>query len=68
MSLLLFARVGQLMKTVCQLNAFVIDLETFRHAVIFGADLRQRRLACREVINKRRTIFTDVRLDAHGKK
>ena len=29
-TLLLFARVGQLMKTVRQLNAFVIDLEALR--------------------------------------
>ena len=37
----LFSGVGELMKTISQLNAFVIDLETFRYAMIFGADLRQ---------------------------
>ena len=37
----LFAGVGELMKTISQLNAFVIDLETFRYAMIFSADLRQ---------------------------
>ena len=34
--------------------------------MILGADLRQRSLACREVIDERRTFFTDVRLHAHG--
>ncbi|CCK03975.1 hypothetical protein BN129_2722 [Cronobacter sakazakii 701] len=53
------------METIRQLNAFVIDLKTLRHAVIFGADLRERRLACREVIHKHRAIFTNVRLNAH---
>ena len=40
-TLLLFARVGQLVETVRQLDAFEIPLKTLRHAVIFGADLRQ---------------------------
>ena len=55
------------METIRQLNAFVIDLKALRHAVIFGADLRQRRLTGREVIDKGRAIFTNMRLDAHGK-
>jgi hypothetical protein len=33
----LFAGIGQLMEAVRQLNTFVIDLETLRNAVIFGA-------------------------------
>jgi hypothetical protein len=65
-TLLLFAGIGQFMETIRQLNTFEVDLKAFRHAVIFGADLRQRGLACREVVDKRRTVFADMRLNAHG--
>ena len=54
------------METVRQLNAFEVHLKPFRHAVIFGADLRQRGLAGREVIDKRRAIFTNLRFNAKG--
>ena len=56
------------METVRQLNTFIINLKTLRHAVVFGADLRQRSLACREVINKRRTILANLRFHAKGEK
>ena len=34
--------------------------------MIFGADLRQRSLACREVIYKRRPVFANLRFNAKG--
>ena len=65
-ALLLFTAVGQLAETVRQLDALEVHLKTLRHAVVLGADLRQRRLAGREVVNERRLFTADMRLHAHG--
>lgn len=44
----LLRRVGQLMETVGQLYAAVVNLKALRDAVVLGTDLRQRCLAGRE--------------------